>query len=307
MAVVARMQPKPRASVRRWREKYGRRRRIGSLSRPRRGHRPSITCAILSLGLPPAGLDARVRLPVVSRCSPSLPRFLPANLRESGERCSSRLSGPKRGLCVRLSCGALLVWRRAPCFSGWRRLTPASAQYGRPTMNDPPIGEKYHVEVSYGFWNPDLEATISSEQLGIIGTEIDVKSDLGYTDEAIRQFRLVLRPGRKHKFRIEYIPIKFEDDTILNRTIVFNGIEFNAGLPVQSAVRVGHLASWLRIRLRLHRPLCMRDSSSKCGRRTRSCSSTARSTASSPRRAVRSLASAASIRVIPGEELLDHR
>jgi hypothetical protein len=111
---------------------------------------------------------------------------------------------------------------------------PAVAQYGRPTMSDPATGEKYHVEVSYGFWNPNLEATISSEQLGIIGTEIDVKSDLGYTDEALRQFRLVLRPGKKHKFRIEYVPIKFEGDTILSRRIIFNGIEFNAGLPVQS-------------------------------------------------------------------------
>jgi hypothetical protein len=125
-----------------------------------------------------------------------------------------------------VAASSMLLWLAATA--------PASAQYGRPTMSDPAVGETYHVEASYGFWNPDLEATISSEQLGIIGTEIDVKSDLGYTDEAIRQFRLVLRPGRKHKFRVEYIPIKFEGDTILNRDIIFNGIEFNVGLPVQS-------------------------------------------------------------------------
>jgi hypothetical protein len=125
-----------------------------------------------------------------------------------------------------VAASSMLLWLAATA--------PASAQYGRPTMSDPAVGETYHVEASYGFWNPDLEATISSEQLGIIGTEIDVKSDLGYTDEAIRQFRLVLRPGRKHKFRVEYIPIKFEGDTILNRDIIFNGIEFNGGLPVQS-------------------------------------------------------------------------
>jgi hypothetical protein len=125
-----------------------------------------------------------------------------------------------------VAAGSILVWLAAAA--------PASAQYGRPTMSDPATGEKYHVEVSYGFWHPDLEATISSEQLGIIGTEIDVKSDLGYTDEAIRQFRLVLRPGKKHKFRIEYVPVKFEGDTILNRSIVFNGILFNGGLPIQS-------------------------------------------------------------------------
>jgi hypothetical protein len=125
-----------------------------------------------------------------------------------------------------VAASSMLLWLAATA--------PASAQYGRPTMNDPAVGETYHVETTYGFWKPDLEASISSEQLGIPGTEIDVKKDLGYTDSAIRQFRLVLRPGRKHKFRIEYIPIKFEDDTILSRTIVFNGIEYNIGLPVQT-------------------------------------------------------------------------
>jgi hypothetical protein len=127
-----------------------------------------------------------------------------------------------------VAAASMLLWLAAAL--------PASAQYGRPTMSDPAVGEKYHVEASYGFWRPDLEATISSEQLGIVGTEIDVKSDLGYTDSAIRQFRLVLRPGKKHKFRVEYIPIKFEseEDTFLKRTIVFNGIEYNAGLPIQT-------------------------------------------------------------------------
>ena len=125
-----------------------------------------------------------------------------------------------------LAAGTTLLWLAAP--------VPASAQYGRPTMSELPLGEKYHIEATYGFWNPDLEATISSEQLGIVGSDIDVKSDLGYTDSKIRQFKLVLRPGRKHKFRIEYIPVKFEGDTFLNRKIIFNGIEFNVGLPVRS-------------------------------------------------------------------------
>lgn len=111
---------------------------------------------------------------------------------------------------------------------------PAMAQYGRPMASDPAVGEKYHVEAVINFWNPSLDATISSESLGIPGTEIDVKSDLGYEDETIREFRFVLRPGRKHKFRIAYTPIEFDSDTVLQRSIVFNGIEFNVGLPVQT-------------------------------------------------------------------------
>ena len=89
-------------------------------------------------------------------------------------------------------------------------VVPARAQYGRPMVSDPAIGEKYHVEAELNFFNPDLEATVSSESLGIVGSEIDVKSDLGYVDKTIREFRFVLRPGKKHKFRIAYTPVKYD-------------------------------------------------------------------------------------------------
>ena len=113
-------------------------------------------------------------------------------------------------------------------------VAPARAQYGRPMVSDPPIGEKYHVEAAISFWNSDLEALVSSESLGIPGTPVDLKADLGYTDKSIREFRFVLRPGRKHKFRIAYTPIKYEGDVLLQRTIIFNGISYSVGLPVQT-------------------------------------------------------------------------
>lgn len=113
-------------------------------------------------------------------------------------------------------------------------VVPARAQYGRPMVSDPAIGEKYHVEAIINFWNPNLEAIVSSESLGILGSAIDVKTDLGYVDKSIREFRFVLRPGRKHKFRIGYTPIKYEGDVLLERTIIFNGIAFNVGLPIQT-------------------------------------------------------------------------
>jgi hypothetical protein len=113
-------------------------------------------------------------------------------------------------------------------------VVPAQAQYGRPSMSDPAIGEKYHVEATFDIWNPNLEATISSESLGLQGSDIDVKNDLGYTDKAVREFKLVLRPGRKHKLRLGYTPVKYEGDVLLQRTIIFNGIAFNVGLPVQT-------------------------------------------------------------------------
>jgi hypothetical protein len=111
---------------------------------------------------------------------------------------------------------------------------PARAQYGRPSMSDPALGEQYHVEAMFDFWSPNLEATISSESLGIIGSDIDLKTDLGYVNKQVREFRLVLRPGKKHKFRIAYIPVSYAGDVLLTRKVIFNGIEFNVGLPVQT-------------------------------------------------------------------------
>ena len=110
----------------------------------------------------------------------------------------------------------------------------ASAQYGRPSMSDPAIGEKYHVEAVLNFWNPDLEAQISSESLGIIGSDIDLKADLGYVDKSIREFRFVLRPAKKHKFRIAYTPVHYTGDVILTKDVIFNGINFTIGLPIQT-------------------------------------------------------------------------
>ena len=46
----------------------------------------------------------------------------------------------------------------------------------------------------------------------------------------------MLRPAKKHKFRFEYTPIKYQAETVLQRDIVFNGIEFPIALPVESEI-----------------------------------------------------------------------
>ena len=108
----------------------------------------------------------------------------------------------------------------------------AAAQYSVP-KSDPATGEKYNVEVAFGLWNPTPEIVFSSEQFGITGSEINLSNDLDILQKTFRDFRVVLRPARKHKFRIEYIPIKYEVDTVLARTIIFNGNIYSIGLPVQ--------------------------------------------------------------------------
>ena len=42
--------------------------------------------------------------------------------------------------------------------------SPAHAQYGRPMMSEPAMGEKYRVEAVLNLWNPSLDAVISSDR-----------------------------------------------------------------------------------------------------------------------------------------------
>ena len=111
---------------------------------------------------------------------------------------------------------------------------PASAQYQPRSVNNPPTGEKYHIEAGAGLWFPSASVTVSSEQLGIPGSQIDAKRDLGLVDTRFPVLTLELRPARSHKFRLNYIPVDFIQTTTLTQDIIFNGIRYRLGLPVNS-------------------------------------------------------------------------
>jgi hypothetical protein len=113
---------------------------------------------------------------------------------------------------------------------------PASAQYKPRTLNDPATGETYHIEAGAGYWFPTADIIVSSEQLGIPGSQINVKRDLGLTDQRFPILDLQLRPTRSQKFRFQYIPVNFTQITTLTQDIVFNGIRYRLGLPVNSTL-----------------------------------------------------------------------
>lgn len=114
--------------------------------------------------------------------------------------------------------------------------SPAFAQYKPRPINDPATGETYHIEAAADLWYPSAAMTVASESLGITGTVIDFKRDLGLTDERLSALHLVLRPARSHKFRLQYIPIKYESSATISRDIIFNGIRYRLGLPVNSTL-----------------------------------------------------------------------
>jgi len=112
----------------------------------------------------------------------------------------------------------------------------ASAQYGpaQPGVSSGVTGDDYHVELSYALWRPGRTLLIASESLGILGDRIDLVTDLGFDTRTFQDFKVVLRPSPKFKLRFGVTPIKYEGDTILTRSIVFNGQRYTVGLPVTS-------------------------------------------------------------------------
>lgn len=108
----------------------------------------------------------------------------------------------------------------------------AAAQYRPPPRNA--VGEEYHIEASYGWWNAEPTLAIRSESLGIAGTDIDLVSDLGLEQRRLGKFDLVLRPAQKHRFRFGYLPATYEAETVIRRSFVFNGLRYNIGLRVQT-------------------------------------------------------------------------
>jgi hypothetical protein len=113
----------------------------------------------------------------------------------------------------------------------------ASAQYQQYPAEQRATGERYHVEAAIGLWNPSPTLLVSSESLGIIGDTVDGVNDLGMEKSRFPEFRVVLRPGKKHKLRFQYIPIKYEaENPRLERAFTFNGIRYRVGIPVNSSL-----------------------------------------------------------------------
>jgi hypothetical protein len=132
----------------------------------------------------------------------------------------------------------LYIWTVLIALIGFA--APASAQYRPRPLNDLATGEKFHIEGGADFWFPNTEILVASggtgAMSGLTGTLINAKTDLGLTDKRLPKLQLELRPVRSQKFRLEYIPIKFEATTTLTRNIDFNGQRYRVGIPTNTTL-----------------------------------------------------------------------
>lgn len=87
------------------------------------------------------------------------------------------------------------------------------------------------------FWTPTPELTLQSGAItsatGI--TNIDFVQEFGIENEMFPEIRFSV--GRSHKFRFGYVPVKYEADAIIQRTITFQGRTFTVGVPASTEIK----------------------------------------------------------------------
>jgi hypothetical protein len=97
---------------------------------------------------------------------------------------------------------------------------------------DPVPGEDFVVELGLMFWQPTPELRIQTGAVAAIAEAgVDLVQEFAIEDQRFREFRAVLKPGRKHKLRFSYVPITYNAEATLQRSVTFGGQTFDVGLP----------------------------------------------------------------------------
>jgi hypothetical protein len=123
----------------------------------------------------------------------------------------------------------------------------ATAQFRPRVIQETTVGDKYIVEGGADFWFPTADLTVNSGGSGALegipGTDINAKRDLGLEDKNFPQLNLALKAGRRHKLRVQFVPIKYTQEAVLPHDVVFNGQRYRINLPVNSSL------DWKMLRL----------------------------------------------------------
>jgi len=104
---------------------------------------------------------------------------------------------------------------------------------GAQAARDVVPGEDFHIEFGVLWWRPSPDLMIQTGQLASLGiNDFEFASEFGIEDKLFSDFRVVLKPARKHKFRVGYVPIRYEQSAVLRRQITFGGRTFTGPASV---------------------------------------------------------------------------
>jgi hypothetical protein len=98
----------------------------------------------------------------------------------------------------------------------------------------PAVAAAQRIELDAQYWGPAIGAEAKIEGGPLPGTAFDFKKDLDIDDEPLVDLRLHLFTGPNSRLRLAYTRANYEGDTILARTIEFNGTVYPVATRVLS-------------------------------------------------------------------------
>ena len=95
--------------------------------------------------------------------------------------------------------------------------------------------DNYHLRIDTAWYYSDPSGSIHGTANTDNGS-IDLQKDLGFTSYSTFSAKADWKFTRKNHLYVAVIPFKFSRQTVLNRTITFQGQTFNAGLTTSSSL-----------------------------------------------------------------------
>jgi hypothetical protein len=91
----------------------------------------------------------------------------------------------------------------------------------------------FEIGARASYWFPPLKTNIQVDGAGLVGTDINLKDDLGVGTESFPSFEVFGGMG-DHHLSLAYTPISYSGSTTLSTPIIFNGQVFAAGSRVET-------------------------------------------------------------------------
>jgi hypothetical protein len=103
------------------------------------------------------------------------------------------------------------------------------------------VGDKFILEFEGRYWMPKLNANLKLSDYNtmgveILGTDINIKDDLGIDNKNFFSGRLILKLGNS-KIRFSYLPIRYEGEKSVTQSVSFGGTTYTANTTVKTELK----------------------------------------------------------------------
>lgn len=103
-------------------------------------------------------------------------------------------------------------------------------------------GDKFILELEGRYWMPNLSANLKFSGYNIsgvevLGTDINIRDDLGIKDKNFFSGRLILQITKRNKIRFSYLPIRYEGEKQITQSISYGGTTYTAGTTVKTELK----------------------------------------------------------------------